>query len=271
MIKIFKQKITNIAKRLLSYRIRIFLRKLNWKRLYFQQSIFNQSQSNIYCPIAKREFKCFVKTRNNLLTPSNGANARQRLVWHYLENKLNILHKKYSLLHVAPELSYFEKLSKRKNLTYIAGDKMVSGYSNQKGVKNIDLTNLSYKNNFFDLIICNHVLEHIQDDNKAIFEMYRVLKKGGKAIITVPINEKLSATYENSSITKVSDRIKHFGQWDHVRWYGLDIKDRISKAGFFVNMNRYSNNFSKKDFIRYGFSDSLIIIASKPDKKNLSN
>ena len=160
-------------------------------------------------------------------------------------------------------VSYYEKLSKCKNLTYVAGDKMVSGYSNQKGIINVDLTDLNFETNFFDLIICNHVLEHIQDDKKAIFEMFRVLKKGGKAVITVPINEKLNSTYEDSSITKASDRIKHFGQWDHVRWYGLDIKERISKVGFDVEMNRYSNNFSKKDYIRYGFSDSLIIIANK--------
>ena len=263
VIKVLKQRITNLAKRLLPFDIRIFLRKLNWRRLYFQQSILNNKRFNYYCPIAKREFKLFIKVGNNLLTPSNGANARQRLVWHYLENKLNILNKKYTLLHIAPELSYYEKLSKCKNLRYIVGDKMVSGYSNQKGIINMDLTNLNFETNVFDLIICNHVLEHIQDDKKAIFEMYRVLKKGGKAVITVPINEKLTKTYEDSSITKASDRIKHFGQWDHVRWYGLDIKERISKVGFDVEMNRYSNNFSKKDYIRYGFSDSLIIIANK--------
>ena len=263
MIRVLKQRNTNLAKILLPFEIRVFLRKLNWRRLYFQQYILNRKRFNYYCPIAKREFKLFVKVRNNLLSPSNGANARQRLVWHYLENKLNILEKKYTLLHIAPELSYYEKLSKCKNLTYVAGDKMVSGYSNQKGIINMDLTDLNFETNFFDLIICNHVLEHIQDDKKAIFEMFRVLKKGGKAVITVPINEKLNSTYEDSSVTKASDRIKHFGQWDHVRWYGLDIKERISKVGFDVEMNRYSNNFSKKDYIRYGFSDSLIIIANK--------
>ena len=263
MIKLLKQRIINLIKRLLPFDIRIFLRKLNWRRLYFQKSILNNKRFNYYCPIAKREFELFIKVRNNILSPSNGANSRQRLVWHYLENKLNILKKKYTLLHIAPELSYYENLSKCKNLTYIAGDKMVSGYSNQKGILNIDLTDLNYKNDFFDIIICNHVLEHIEEDKKAIFEMYRVLKKGGKAIITVPINEKLNSTYEDSSITNSSERIKHFGQWDHVRWYGLDIKERISKVGFDVEMNRYSNNFSKDDFKRLGLSKSIIIIANK--------
>ena len=102
MIRVLKQRITNLAKILLPFEIRIFLRKLNWRRLYFQQYILNRKKLNYYCPIAKREFKLFIKVRNNLLSPSNGANARQRLVWHYLENKLNILEKKYTLLHIAP-------------------------------------------------------------------------------------------------------------------------------------------------------------------------
>ncbi len=264
MNKLFKQKIVNLSKRLIPHEIRIFLRKLNWKKLYYQQLLFsNHLKSEFYCPIAKKEFKLFIKIRDNLLTPSNGANSRQRLVWLYLENELNILSKEYVLLHIAPELSYYDILSKCDNLFYIPGDKMTPGYSNQRGVQNINLTNLKFNDNFFDIIICNHVLEHIQDHNKAISEMYRVLKKGGIGIITVPINENLNKTYEDPSIITPSERMKHFGQWDHVRWYALDIENIFSKYGFSVEMNRYSRNFSAKEIKRYGLCKSFIIIVHK--------
>lgn len=262
MIKLFKQRLINISKSLLPYNLRIFLRKLNWKILYIQQSMFT-NEFNFYCPIDNKKIKLFIKARNNFLSPLNGANARQRLVWLYLKNELDIFKKKYKLLHIAPELCYFEKLSKFENINYFPGDKMVNGYSNQKGVLDLDITQIDFKSNFFDIIICNHVLEHIDDDKTAISEMYRVLNKGGKAIITVPINEKINKTYENKLVKTASERIKHFGQWDHVRWYGLDIKERISKAGFKVELNRYSNKFSKKEILRQGLSKSLIITAIK--------
>ena len=93
--------------------------------------------------------------------------------------------------------------------------------------------------------------------------MYRVLKKGGIGIITVPINENLNKTYEDPSIITPSERMKHFGQWDHVRWYALDIENIFSKYGFSVEMNRYSRNFSAKEIKRYGLCKSFIIIVHK--------
>ena len=91
MNKLYKQKIVNLSKRLIPHEIRIFLRKLNWKRLYYQQLLFsNNLKPKFYCPIAKKEFKLFIKIRDNLLTPSNGANSRQRLVWLYLKRSCSL-------------------------------------------------------------------------------------------------------------------------------------------------------------------------------------
>jgi predicted SAM-dependent methyltransferase len=222
-----------------------------------------QNKNKVYCPIAKNEFKAFVKIGTELITPSNGARARQRLVWHYLENELKILSNEITLLHTAPELSFYEILIKAKNIKYIPGDKMVNGYSNQKGIQKIDLTNLEFEDSSFDCIVSNHVLEHIPEDRKAMSEMFRVLKVGGVAVITVPINESLSETYEDSTIVTPKDRKKHFGQWDHMRWYSTDIKERLEEAGFRVELIRYGELFSSEEFEKYGFRNDFIINAKK--------
>ena len=95
-----------------------------------------------------------------------------------------------------------------------------------------DLTNLPFEDNRFDLILCNHVLEHVTDDHKAISEIFRVLKKEGKAILQVPIDQNRINTFEDFSITDPKERTKNFGQYDHVRIYGTDFFDRLEKAGF---------------------------------------
>ena len=267
-----KQSIINTGKRLIPHDTRIFFRKLNWKfRYYLQTAVNDSSEKKVYCPIAKKEYKAFVKIGNDLVTPSNGARGRQRLVWHYLENEVKILSNKIRLLHSAPELSFFDRLSKQRNIDYVPGDKMVAGYSNQKGIQNIDLTKLQFDDCSFDCVVCNHVLEHIPDDRKAMSEISRVLKMGGIAVITVPVNDKLNKTYEDPTIVSPGDRKKHFGQWDHVRWYGLDIKDRLEEAGLEVEIVKYADQFSKEEFERFGFKDNLIFVGKKlsppPDKQ----
>ncbi len=264
----FKRKIVNRGKKIVPLKIRIFFRKLNWRRYYLQQIIFGAPSRGVYCPIAKRNFKRFIKINGDLVTPSNGARRRQRLVWHYLENELDILTKNLRVLHIAPELSYLEILRKQKNLEYIPGDKMVQGYSNQKGIKNVDLTQLEFDHDYFDYVIANHVLEHIPDDKKAMTEIFRVLKNGGIGVITVPINEKLEKTYEDSTIILPDDREKHFGQWDHVRLYGLDIKKRFEEVGFEVEMNRYYESFSNDDYERFGLCQDIIIVVRKTFDNN---
>ena len=260
-----KTRILNFGKRIVPHNLRIYLRKLNWKINYHLQNLnSNSSGPGVYCPIADKSFKSFIRMQDDLLTPTNGARSRQRLVWLYLKNEIDILNKEARVLHVAPEISYQDILSKQKNLSYFPGDKMVAGYSNQGGVQNIDLTKLEFEDNSFDLVICNHVLEHIPDDKAAMSEIYRVLKPGGKGVITVPIKEDLENTYENDEITTPQDRVKHFGQWDHVRWYGMDIKKRFEDAGFEVELKKYGENFSEEDFQKYGLCNDIIIDLRKP-------
>jgi len=109
---------------------------------------------------------------------------------------------------------------------------------------NIDITKIQFKANTFDIILCIHVLEHVENDNEALMELYRILKPDGWAIIQVPIDKSLKKTYEDPLIKTPEERKKHFGQCNHVRKYGLDYLERLQKAGFKVQTYRCRKEFS---------------------------
>jgi ubiquinone/menaquinone biosynthesis C-methylase UbiE len=144
-------------------------------------------------------------------------------------------------LHIAPDKGIYGLLKKLSNLNYTAGDYFAESYEYDKEVIKLDITNIQFPDNSFDFLLCVHVLEHIEDDAKAMSEVYRVLKKGGQAVLQVPIDANRETTYEDASITSPQDRIKHFGQFDHVRQYGLDYKDRLQNAGFSVEVIDYKD------------------------------
>ncbi len=104
----------------------------------------------------------------------------------------------------------------------------------------MDITAITFPDHFFDSIICNHVLEHIIDDGKAMSELYRTLKPGGWAVLQVPMSLTLKSTYEDFSITTSTAREEAFGQWNHVRIYAADYHDRLEKAGFKVSVYRWT-------------------------------
>jgi len=112
----------------------------------------------------------------------------------------------------------------------------MEGYYYSRMTNLIDITNLPFEDDIFDAIICSHVLEHIQNDKKAISELFRILKPGGFAILQVPISKILETTFEDPSVILPEERKKIFGQFDHVRIYGQDFKTRIEEAGFILKL-----------------------------------
>jgi SAM-dependent methyltransferase len=136
-----------------------------------------------------------------------------------------------SVLHVAPERHVREVLLRRRPRRYVTAD-----LSSRDVKVRLDITRLPFPDASFDLVLCNHVLEHVQEDTKAMRELLRVLTPGGRSIPQVPIGLALDHTREDPAITDPRDRERLFGQEDHVRIYGPDYPARLEKAGFTVEV-----------------------------------
>ena len=202
-------------------------------------------------PIDGKTFRKFLpygygSPRANVLSPSTLSLERHRLLWLYLTRETDFFSKPLKVLHVAPEQAFYKRFKKQKNLTYITTDL----YSPLADVK-ADLCALPFEDDSFDVIFCNHVLEHISDDAQAMSELYRVMKKGGWGIFQVPQNINRAHTFEDDTITDPAERTRIFGQYDHVRVYGLDYFDRLRQVGFEVEEITYSTHFTAEEIERY--------------------
>ena len=202
-------------------------------------------------PIDGKSFRKFLpygygKQRPNVLSPSTLSLERHRLLWLYLKEKTKFFSTPQKVLHIAPEQCFLKLFKKQKNLDYITADL----YSPIADVK-ADICDLPFEDNSFDVVFCNHVLEHIEDDKKAMNELYRVLKKGGFGIFQIPQDLNREETYEDFSIVSPEERALHFGQYDHVRVYGKDYFNRLRNVGFTVDEVDYSKTISKDLITKY--------------------
>lgn len=233
----------------------IFLRPVIY--LFFKGDQFQD-------PIDGKSYRKFLpygygKQRENALSPGTLSLERHRQMWLYLQNETDFFTKNYKVLHIAPEQEFLRKFKKMKNLDYISAD-LFSPIVDVKA----DILHLPFENESFDVIFCNHVLEHIEDDRKAMSELFRVMKKGGWGIVQVPMKNSLEKTYEDFAIKDPKERQKHFGQYDHVRWYGMDYFDRLKSVGFEADANFYSQKFSKEKIRKFGLRENEILpIVSK--------
>lgn len=188
-----------------------------------------------------------------MLSLGLGARERHRFIWHYLQAKTELFTKTgIKLLHIAPEYCFYEKLKDKENIHYFPVDKFELGYDYFSLTKDFDLLNPSLKPEQYNFIICNHVLEHIIDDKTAISNLFKVLKIGGTAILSVPILANNAPTFEDYSIVSAKERKKYFGQWDHVRYYGTDIANRFADVGFKVNTVNSVQYFNSDELRKFG-------------------
>ncbi|MHB0754405.1 class I SAM-dependent methyltransferase [Polaribacter sp. M15] len=204
-------------------------------------------------PIDGKSFRKFLpygygKQRENALSPSTLSLERHRLMWLFLKDETNFFTstKKLKTLHIAPEQCFLDIFRKQKNLEYITSD-LESPIADVKA----DICDLPFKDNEFDVVFCNHVLEHITDDKKAMQELYRVLKKGGFGIFQIPQDLSRETTFEDDSITDKKERAKIFGQYDHVRVYGKDYFNRLRSVGFKVDEIDYTQKISSEKVKQY--------------------
>jgi SAM-dependent methyltransferase len=151
------------------------------------------------------------------------------------------------MLHIAPEYGLFRRLSRTSGLRYVSGD-----LQPELAGLELDVMDLAFEAESFDFLICNHVLEHVEDDRRALAEINRVLRPGGWAILMCPVDRRRAATLEDPAVLTPRDRHRVFGQGDHARLYGRDYRERLLRAGFAVRADRYLDRFDERSIARLG-------------------
>lgn len=225
------------------------------------------NSKDYYCIICEQEFDEFQDfgspVRKNVLCSQCKSVERHRLLWMFWKEKTNLFSsfRPLKVLHFAPESRFHLYFSQLKTLDYHACDINLDKYKSWEigTVTKADITDIPFSDDYFDVILCNHVLEHIPDDHKAMTELFRVLKPGGWSTLQVPIKYSLDETYEDFSINTPEGRAKAFGQHDHVRWYGKDYPQRLKKSGFKVDENDYINTFTDSEQKRLGLAANGLI------------
>jgi SAM-dependent methyltransferase len=203
----------------------------------------------VQCPCCDGSFDEFIRHRGrpHAKCPRCGALERHRLLWLYLTERTNLLSSRCSLLHFAPERSYAERLKPRPGLRYVTAD-----LDSPLAMDKVDIMDMPYADGSFDAVLCNHVLEHVDDDRVAMQEIRRVLRPGGWAILMTPIDATRATTLEDPAITTPAERHRVFGQSDHVRLYGRDFAARVADAGFAVRTDRYVDQLDPELVSRCG-------------------
>ncbi|MEX2512901.1 MAG: methyltransferase domain-containing protein [Cyclobacteriaceae bacterium] len=239
--------------------------KAEKRKLEFEKSI---KGDNVLCPICNSTFSTFgnfgLIERSNAFCYNCESLERHRLLFLYLKENTDLFsehERPVRLLHFAPEKAFFDFFSKISGLEYYPCDIFPEKYNFDLKIKvyKVDITNIPFDDNYFDYILCNHVLEHIPDDTLAMSELYRVMSKKGSGIFQVPIDYTRQTTYEDWSITTPEEREKAFGQNDHVRWYGRDYNRRLEKTGFILDEIDFVSKFSIDNIFKYGLDKTETI------------
>lgn len=219
--------------------------------LYAVAYVRAPSESAHFCPVCEKglvrfrklsygDTKCFIC----------GSDERHRLVWLFLHRLTNLFDgSSRTMLHVAPEIQFENGLRAAVGPSYITADLL-----DPRAKVKMDITNIQYPDSFFDVIYCSHVLEHIPNDRLAMREFVRVLKPSGWAVIMVPCYPDRGKTFEDPSVTDPKERLRLFGQEDHVRIYGNDFIDRLNAAGFDVRVIRSSDFLSPAEIARFNLT-----------------
>jgi len=217
---------------------------------------FSLQYQEMHCPICDyrgRFLSLGTPVRWHGRCPACSSRERHRLIHLFLEHENINLHDGCSILHFAPE-PYFIKMMDG-NSNYHTAD-IVPG----KARHTMDMASITFPDNTFDIVISNHVLEHVDNDSQAIREVHRVLSPGGIAIITVPMNWSRNETYENRTVISSGQRYIHYGDPGHLRYYGRDVPEKLQAAGFRVDCWR----LSQTEETRYGLlRDEVLWIARK--------
>ena len=250
-----------VSKKLFKYILNIIPRPILIRLSYLAKPVlaFVLRGKKYTDPIDGKSFKSFLpygygKQRPNVLSPSTLSLERHRLLWLYLKNETDFFTSNKRVLHFAPEQAFYKRFRQLKNLDYTTTD-LLSPLADVKA----DICDLPFEDNTYDVILCNHVLEHIPNDTKAMQELYRVLKPNGIAILQIPQDLNRETTFEDNTITDKKERAEIFGQYDHVRIYGRDYFDKLRSIGFKVEEVDYTSKLSSEKIDKYRLAKGEII------------
>ena len=210
-------------------------------------------------PIDGKSYRKFLpygyeKTRDNVLAPGTLSLERHRLLWLYLKRETDFVKAPKKMLHFAPEQAFYKRFKKLKHIQYTTTD-LNSPLADVKA----DICDLPFEDNSYDIIFCNHVLEHIPDDTKAMQELFRVLAPNGVAILQIPQDLDREYTFQDDTITDPQKRASIFGQYDHVRIYGKDYFDKLRSIGFKVDEVDYTAQLSISEIEKYCLAQGEIL------------
>ncbi|MBN1379579.1 MAG: methyltransferase domain-containing protein [Gammaproteobacteria bacterium] len=205
-----------------------------------------------FCPVcgkSSRRFRSFgIWPREDAQCPHCGALERHRLLWLFLQKKVDFFDgQPKKVLHVAPESCFESRFRKQLGDGYLTADLFRT-----RAMVKMDIVDIQYADQSFDVIFCSHVLEHVVDDRRAMKEFFRVLKNTGWAILNVPITSV--KTFEDSSVIEPDERLRTYGQVDHVRRYGSDYVERLLATGFTVDIIKVDDLVDSHEKLRLGLS-----------------
>lgn len=212
------------------------------------------------CPICgtrRRRFLPYgyVTSRDDVLCPSCLSLERHRLLWLYLTRETDLLQRPVRILHIAPEVCLMKRLRR------CAADYTTADLESPLAELHFDVQQIPLPDNSYDVLICNHLLEHVADDRRALEEFHRILRPGGWGVLLSPVDPTRATTFEDDTITDPAERTRIFGQYDHRRIYGRDYGDRLRAAGFEVEEIDYAAAFSEEERRLYALlSDWLYIV-----------
>ena len=224
--------------------------------------------NKVECPVCGKTFRKFLSYgsdkahRENVLCPSDLTLERHRLMWLYLKEHSTFFEtERLDVLHIAPEQCFHGLFKKQKNLNYLTGD-LVSPLADL----HFDLHQIPLENDRFDVIFCNHVMEHVEDAHQCMKELFRVMKPGGWGIMQVPQDHNREITLEDPAIISPEDREKFYWQKDHVRLFGQDYPEWLSNAGFQVEQFLMKDVYSEEQINRFRLQkEEILYIVKKID------
>jgi SAM-dependent methyltransferase len=216
------------------------------------------------CDSGFRRFRCH-SGRPNARCPRCASLERHRLQWLWLTREQGeLFEERLDFLHFAPEIAFEQRLSELPNLHYVGADLLPKG--NQVRV---DIMNIQFEDASFDVILCNHVLGEVPDDRRAIMELYRILRPGGRLIAQMPVDHDHAETSEDRRPAPRPGERQPTGA--NIRRYGRDFVERVAAPGFAVEEIRYLETLPEAERRRYALDEvggkatgNDIYVATKP-------